>query len=148
MQGMQPYNEAANNTRGSVEIRKKPTGNKAQVSEPRVRIQSAGGRRKVFKRSPSSASAMTRPNMSSHHVSFGDDLVTEVDHDSDETISELRDKLTNLRTNDPLPVSPSKSILKNRRRSIDDLDVGTKRGLAMYLKSKHRMHRKHNGPLH
>ena len=49
-------------------------------------------------------------------------------------LHEAKDKLTHLPIND----SPSnlKSILKNRKHSFDDLDVSTKKGLALYLKSK------------
>lgn len=46
--------------------------------------------------------------------------------------SEMHDKVGSLDDS----YAPRKSILKNRRRSIDDLDVGTKNGLADYLESK------------
>ena len=128
--------------KSSVEIRRKPTVPKAHPpQQSRVRILSVGGKQKVLKRSPTSACG-ARPNIAGHHVSFGEKTVEhQLPHDDDyddEIIDEMRDRLTSLNTDDAPPVMPSKSILKNRRRSIDDLDVGTKKGLAMYLKSKQR----------
>ena len=72
-----------------------------------------------------------RDTVSYYHDSFSDG--------SDDDMRELQDRVSRLPlkdTQDLLNAVPSKSILKNRRRSIDDLDVGTKRGLADYLRSK------------
>ena len=139
MQGLHGPNESGAVTgKGSADIRRKPAILKSQQS--RTRMLAAGGKQKVLKRSPTSTCG-SRPNISGHHVSFGETSTAEQllpynENSDDDIIEEMRDKLTNLKTHECPPMMPSKSILKNRRRSIDDLDVGTKKGLAMYLKTK------------
>ncbi|XP_076825721.1 uncharacterized protein LOC143471209 [Clavelina lepadiformis] len=98
-------------------------------SRTKTRVSSASGRRVTYKKSP-----LATPSPKFYHrISFREPSPD----DFSETLSEIRDQLGNLDVREPnLDAIPLKSILKNRRRSIDDLDVGTKKGLAMYLKSK------------
>ena len=100
------------------------------------------------------ASILTSKQTSSSNkrrLHFKDTLVSYYsDEGSDDDLHELQDRVSRLPlrdTRDLLNAVPSKSILKNRRRSIDDLDVGTKRGLAEYLRAKQReaMSSSHSG---
>ncbi|XP_078485932.1 uncharacterized protein LOC100177604 [Ciona intestinalis] len=82
-------------------------GKSGEGKTARVRIASAGGRKVGRVQRMTSATG------------------------NDDEMNEIRDSLGSLSVG-----TPPKSILKNRRRSIDDLDIGTKKGLALYLKSK------------
>jgi len=88
----------------------------------------------------------SKPHQKTRRLHFKDTLVSYY-HDSysddelEDDLDELQDRVSRLPlrdTKDLLNAVPTKSILKNRRRSIDDLDVGTKRGLAEYLRAKQR----------
>ena len=137
MEGLQNPSKQSNKNEKRYENRpKSPAINKGSPTLVRMRTSSVGGRRRIFKRTPSIGSPKSRHG---HRVSFREksDEFT----DDDATIAEMHDKLTDLTVNDDVQIMPKKSILKNRRRSIDDLDIGTKKGLAMYLKSKQRQPR-------
>lgn len=99
-----------------------------------------------FKSSLASNILTSKPHPRTRRLHFKDTLVSYY-HDSysddglDDELDELQDRVSRLPlrdTRDLLHAVPPKSILKNRRRSIDDLDVGTKRGLAEYLRAKQR----------
>ena len=137
MQGFHCPKDATNGNKKAVEIRRKPPVSKAIPPHAYVtRPSSASGQRKPFQHTPATPETKTRPRLS-HHVSFRGVTIKHCnDDDVEEAMSEMRDKLTDLKTSDVSSAKPSKSILKNKRRSIDDLDVGTKKGLALYFKSK------------
>ena len=67
-------------------------------------------------------------------------------NDNQHSFHEVRDKLTQL----PSVSSrlPRKSILKHRKHSFDDLDVSTRKGLALYLHAKQREQQIHHANVH
>ena len=129
MEGLQTPKKMNKTEKPNVNRPKSPAVCRAPPTIVRMCTSSLGGRRKVLKETSSTGSP--KP----HRVSFQENLDELYDED-DATIVELHDRLTSLTVKDDVQIMPRKSILKNRRRSIDDLDVGTKKGLAMYLKSK------------
>lgn len=105
-----------------------PKTSQKKGRKPRVRIASAS-----FSRSEKKFASGKNAKPTSSSTAFNDT------DEYNRAMLEIRDKLTSLGTasvegsSRPVPI---KSILKNRRRSIDDLDVGTKKGLSAYLKAK------------
>lgn len=135
MQGLQcSPKQTRKNEKTEVIRSKSPTVSRGSPTLVRKRTSSVGGRRKVLKRTTSTSNS--KPALV-HHVSFRDKL-DDANNETDEIMTEIHDKLTSLNVTDKVTMTPRKSILKNRRRSIDDLDIGTKKGLAMYLRSKQR----------